>query len=1103
MEGIANVGHFANMPGVPPAIVSFDEGSSWKDDDTLESLPSLRDDMGIVTNQAIHFLDSYVYRDPVIDLTEIYRQKGVQDVDVYFQERRHDEDAHTYFRYTFECPLSGTFYHSSLPLPLFTNEPPLDLLVQLSRKVLGRYEIFDEGVFFVSRKHAKRSAALSALEALTGGSTNGILYPSPKEASCRLSQLSPTSVMIKTKHFPSWVHELCRLGISSKTIKISYQEQFVEADWRCKPTMLCCVMSIEKPIELTAVGLPCQSKGAALDSALALLLEELERQLPGFSEDFGHSPSTDELKDVLSVDPVEGSYVYPLPGWASDPIPTPKQLSEDGRLCLYEIEFRSIKRGDVTVLGIVFPCDPGSQDHVFEAEFDSKGTSSKETISVRLQKLQALDLSHLPVHEIDARIRWMKHFNRIVTQPERGANSNDIESPEDSVVLTRAFLFVPIVQSRFASKASSFIDWTTLRLLWQNSESATEKATLARSILLRTRDIFVLTLAILCFFAPSIPITVYKHVIGKEFHPNTHVKSWEHALGYLLLSLMFYILLFHVRSKPSQPSPRQLQMLKHMNTFIPLLEREIETTHFASQLCCLASRIPAEKYTEKAPKSSYECSSSLSSAVKEATSTIPKLTYQRLEFLGDSVLGFFLGINLMGMNSSLVWDSDELGRLLSAAANTRVLQGAALRSGIPRLLLGHRQEVQSLSYTSTYSKTSSDDQCLVVRSLLSIDGQSTGKVHDRILSDVVESLLGVAYLDGKSSNHDPSGGRMVIALLEHYSLPLPNYNSESGLPFFQAVTPCLKNGYHFNFHKAWRRQLVQIGTTLYCEHDVINRLETGLLKLMGNLHGVSSFDGHRTLMEKQTCKILLLCSLFNDNLETVTDSGSFHRMDSSFTSVSSLESDVSFGVESMSTSENGLIRIALLRDTLFMVGHYSLQLAISDELFNRYPDASEGSLSLQRACATSDDVMAYIMVKSGFHQSLYNQETRAEKRFVSEMSAAESIGREVWKRRSGWILKGGEVEFTKRCATLSFSMPEGPPRYCGLAGGRLYGHKSKLPDSLTEDLVFSMKSIAGALVLSLGLEGMWQIIGPLFGELLLLSAEELRKEYRKVSSICK
>jgi hypothetical protein len=47
-----------------------------------------------------------------------------------------------------------------------------------------------------------------------------------------------------------------------------------------------------------------------------------------------------------------------------------------------------------------------------------------------------------------------------------------------------------------------------------------------------------------------------------------------------------------------------------------------------------------------------------------------------------------------------------------------------------------------------------------------------------------------------------------------------------------------------------------------------------------------------------------------------------------------------------------------------------------------------------------------------------------------------------------------------------------------------------------------MKSIAGALVLSLGLEGMWQIIGPLFGELLLLSAEELRKEYRKVSSIC-
>jgi dsRNA-specific ribonuclease len=269
---------------------------------------------------------------------------------------------------------------------------------------------------------------------------------------------------------------------------------------------------------------------------------------------------------------------------------------------------------------------------------------------------------------------------------------------------------------------------------------------------------------------------------------------------------------------------------------------------------------------------------------------------------------------------------------------------------------------------------------------------------------------------------------------------------------------------------------------------------------MGDLFSGPS-NRNRTMMEKQmekqTSKILLLISLFNDNL--ANDPGSFRRMDSSFT----IDSDTSSAADSTTPTENGLIRIALLRDTLFMVGHYSLQLAIADELFNRYPDASEDDLRLQRTCSTSDDVMAYIMVKSGFHQSLYHQESRAEKRFVSEMSAAESVGQQVWKRRGGWIVKGGELEFARRRGTLSLTLPQGPPRYCGLAGGRLYGHKSKLPGSLTEDLVFSLKSVAGALVLSLGLEGMWQNLGPLFDELLLLSAEELRKEYYKDSTICK
>jgi hypothetical protein len=73
-------------------------------------------------------------------------------------------------------------------------------------------------------------------------------------------------------------------------------------------------------------------------------------------------------------------------------------------------------------------------------------------------------------------------------------------------------------------------------------------------------------------------------------------------------------------------------------------------------------------------------------------------------------------------------------------------------------------------------------------------------------------------------------------------------------------------------------------------------------------------------MEKQRSKILLLISLFKDNL--TNDPGSFRRMDSSF----SIDSNTSSAADSTTCTENGLIRIALLRDTLVMVGHHSLQL---------------------------------------------------------------------------------------------------------------------------------------------------------------------------------
>jgi len=1083
MDGIINTAHltYPIPSGAFPISPNNDNEESsfaWADDETLESLPSItrtvQDDMQLITEQSIQLLDTYVYRDPLADLVELYRQEGISNIESYFQEHPLNQEL---CNYSFECPLQGTYFHSSLPLPLFGKETPHDLLVQLSHKVIGTYRVLEDGVYFTSRKHAKRATALAILESMRGDTSvgGGVMYPSPREALPRLGQLSPITVTTpvqgmrnKIKYFPAWVHELCRVGVTAKDLNITYQEQYTPAAWNNEPTMLACVVSVKTLVELTAVGMPCETKREALESAVGLLVEELRRQLPDLPE--LEPPSTDQLKGVLDCDPVNASYVYPLPAWASTPMPTPKELcsNHESGLYLYELELQS-NQGHA-LFGVVFPCDPESTTGLlfFETEFDIPGDN---IVSARLQKCKTLGFSEWSLSEMEQRMAWMKHFNKLATQTPK---VKDIEDPpRDSVVWNRTYLIVPLARTGFGASRRSDVDWKMLQHMRKQSENSTTKSAPSA----RSNDApLLLILGLLFLVAPWI---------------SEAIKRSGLALILFLLTLMVFTLLVHLPSKNPEPSPFHQQMMEYMRIFMPLLEREMQVAQFARQFCDMASKIQAEKSAGKSSKSAYECTETLPASVKEATTLIPMVTYQRLELLGDSVLGYFLGINLMGMNCSLVWDSDELARILSASANNRALRDAGLRSGISRLLFGER-------HSSAYPST---DQSNVVKSLLSIGGFSTGNVDDHILSDVVETLLGTAFLDGHDNINDPTGGRMVIALLQHYNLPLPNHDSKLGLPFFKASGPCIKSGYPFNQDKAWRRQLVQIGTTLYCEHEVINKLETGWLDLVGNIFSMSSLDRHRLLMEKQKAKILLLCSLFNDSLSDISEDGSLRRMDSSSFTSTSMESDLSSNPDSAVTPESGLIRIALLRDTIFMVGHSGLHLAITKELFNMYPDANDADLSLMRSCATSDDVMAYIMVKSGFHESLYHQNTRPERRFVSELGAAEDLGRKVWNRRFGWILKGGKQEYARRCAFLSFPMPQGLPRYCGLAGGRLYGHKSKLPDSLTEDLVFSMKAIAGALVLSLGLEGMWQSLGPLFGELLLLSADELRKEYRKNSSI--
>ena len=539
------------------------------------------------------------------------------------------------------------------------------------------------------------------------------------------------------------------------------------------------------------------------------------------------------------------------------------------------------------------------------------------------------------------------------------------------------------------------------------------------------------------------------------------------------------------------PIPRDMiYVLSLAERFMPALEREIELAFSARRL--LEMGMKTQDMLRKASLRVMDSSSNrlslehrqtpLSVLLCEATTTFPSITFQRLEFLGDSVLGFFVALNLFARNSSLAWDYEDFGNIDQAAVKNVALYGGSLRAGLNRLI-----HARPIPWRSPYGpaethkkkrKTSMDPSLEKSVFGYSTEGQVIA-IGDSILSDTVESVLGAVYLHGMGDADDSTGGRMTVAVLELLSLPFPNEDETDAISWFRAHGPCLKGGYPFQLDIPWQEQLIKIGTILYCNEGIIKRLEVGcesLLDKLGNLASDGIIAG--SLLQERS-KILLLTALFDDNLD-----------------------GTNFGAHEM----EGLCQVALMRDTLFHVGAYALQLMITEEAFRIFPKATENDLHLLRACAMTDDITVYVMVKAAFDDSLFDSKADCRKNFRQAMAAADKKGMAFWEARGGWTVKGGADEFNRRRARYfpktSTGQDTSPLLYPGLAGGRLHGCPKKVDESLTGDLQFSFKAIIGALVLSLGTEAMWCCIGPLFEETLLLSADELRAEYSDTSSIC-
>jgi hypothetical protein len=347
------------------------------------------------------------------------------------------------------------------------------------------------------------------------------------------------------------------------------------------------------------------------------------------------------------------------------------------------------------------------------------------------------------------------------------------------------------------------------------------------------------------------------------------------------------------------------------------------------------------------------------------------------------------------------------------------------------------------------------------------------------------------------------------------------------MSWFRARGPCLKGGYPFEKDTLWQNRVLEIGKTLKFATPIMTELERKSQSLLGIFGGWISAESITSRLNNEVSKIWLLAALFDDSLDkpivhkpvesdpelennAMTHLAAFS--DDAFgpeKDSNAFEKVSSDGKENSSDEIEGFVQVALLRDNLFHVGSSALQLLVTEEIFRMRPEATAGDMHLLRTCAITDDVLVYIMMKWNIHHCLFDGTAYCREEFQTVMEAADNIGTATWNRRGGWVLPGGVAAYRRRHLNLFWrktkaeNLPESGPMYPGLGGGRLCGEISKLPKSVTGDLQFSFKCIVGALVLALGTDGMWCCLRPLFEEVLVMTPDELREEYRDTSSICR
>jgi len=1032
----------------------------------------------------------------------------------------------TWWRTVLNCPNSGQQYSSAV------------IRVRPEKQdIFGKEQMdfifVNSEVYFKSKKMAQKSAVLQALKYLQGCAGMESTVFSNDNLECG-NDMNPTTrtdkntekigdygilsdsmdscvnSRVKRETFPSHINRMYDLGIRSYGLQIEFwtkppsnKEEYLSQKYLSRefPTLIFCRINTLIPYKLSVlIPNPEESKSVAFGKALDLVEKEIEA-VPKCDSDASNATELITLHKLYKEARIMHDVTAP-------PFAIRDIFNSDvegfSELYLYDVRFGSecasifSKSNMTTQFGMLFCVDDDAHSSDANIEVSFPFTKDRSRIGkVTLESRRKINCSHACLEsliKLNIILQDGVDYGRSKIAKQIGPDAFQkydvfLQRAKDTMKQSlhqRTYLITPICKD---AALISNIDWSNIEMIlnnqikpyqdWKDSrDHETLNGSKAFAYQSTSNQLYIISdsyknpdiTALSEFPEPSYDTfrSYYKDRFDIELMnpespliPAKRIVSTNQEIDEVLLlskeaeleSPSYYLI-----PEITMVMPLDFDLLimhRMLSSFALPMERILSLRGLSkcfNDMCLSQTMITTDADKQLLYSSKKE--QRFLMYLEEATSIGSFIAYERLEHLGDAVLGYFVALNYFACNSSMQWDDEDMGQHKLLTTRNKVLKRAALKCGIDRVIY----ECQS-------------DKLWEMAFKGNVNYGSQRQPRDlcyRHLSEVVESIIGVAFLNC-SDAHGPIFNdcceKKVIEFLEELNLPFQlsleqkRYSDER---WFKAVHACIFEGFSFNNDEAWSIQYKEIISTFHCEVYIKERLLRGTQKLLSIL---KKLNPNNSLELSTEMEVMLACALFNDSLES--------------------DSEDSIGA-------NPPIIFARLRENLFFIGESALHLAITMECFKRYPHASAGDLHMLKICCTSDDSIAYIALKHGIDECLYEEESECINRFKFLLSAADMYGQKLnsilpqaaYKDRwiHSWWYNESNVDIY--------------PRYIGLGGGCLAGEKTKVGKMLTADLTYGFKSILGSLVLSVGLERMWYSVIPLFEEILMLSPDETRNYFK-------